>query len=153
MSGVDRIERRAAPRPHWADLLRYELPLLACMALITALSSRPSLPGPGERGSLLRDLFNYGSHMAIYGVLALLAWRVLAFRAARLPGWLAAHPRLSATLFALLYGIGDEIHQSFVPGRTASGWDALADLLGATLAMLAVGHGQDWWARRRDGSH
>jgi VanZ family protein len=150
MSRVQEIERPTARRAPWADLLRYELPLLACMAFITALSSRPSLPGPGERGSLLRDIFNYGSHMFIYGALAGLAWRVLVHRAGNLPGWLAARPRLSAILFALLYGIGDEIHQSFVPGRTASPWDALADLLGATLAMLAIGYGQGWLARRRD---
>ncbi len=151
MSRLQGIEQRVSLPIQWADLWRYELPLLACMALITALSSRPSLPGPGERGSLLRDVFNYGSHAFIYGVLAILAWRVLVFRAPRLPAWLRAHPRLSATLFALLFGISDEIHQSFVPGRTASPWDILADVLGAAIAMLAIGYGVRWLDRTRQG--
>ncbi len=149
MSRVQEIEPGAAPRPRWMDLVLYELPLLACMALIIVLSSRPSLPGPGERGSLVRDIFNYGSHAFIYGVLAILAWRVVAFRAALLPAWIARRPRLSAIFFALLFGISDEFHQSFVPGRTASPWDALVDLLGAALAMLALGYGPPLLTRRR----
>ncbi|BFH76533.1 VanZ family protein [Thermus thermophilus] len=36
-----------------------------------------------------------------------------------------------AFLFASLYGVVDEWHQSFVPGREAFGLDLLADFLGA----------------------
>jgi VanZ family protein len=149
MTDADRLALGSASRARWASFLRYELPLLACMALITGLSSRPSLPGPGERGSLVRDIFNYGSHVFIYGVLAVLAWRVLVYRAASLPAWLVARPRVTAALFAILYGIGDELHQSFVPGRTASVWDVLADAVGAALAMLLIGYWQRRIARQR----
>lgn len=34
-------------------------------------------------------------------------------------------------LFCLLYGISDEFHQSFVPGRYVSGMDVVADTVGA----------------------
>ena len=49
--------------------------------------------------------------------------------------------------FALVvaYGIGDEIHQAFVPGRTADPWDALADAVGAAIGATAAW----WWIRRR----
>jgi VanZ family protein len=70
-------------------------------------------------------------HAVEYAVLALLL-----FRATRSP-WIA----FAATA---LYGITDELHQSFVPGRNASAYDALADALGATVACAA-----GTWARRR----
>ena len=41
-------------------------------------------------------------------------------------------------LFCLLYGISDEYHQSFIPGRHVSAWDVAADLAGALAAVA-------WW--------
>ena len=145
MSRVQEIQRRSAAESRWATFVQYELPWLACMALITGLSSQPALPGPGERGSLIRDIFNYSGHMFMFGLLAGLTWRVLMQRAASLPAWLVARPRLSAGLFAVLYGVFDEFYQSFIPGRTASVWDVVADGLGALLVLLAIGY----WQRSR----
>lgn len=147
MSGIRVREPGAATRVRWTSLLWYEAPLLACMVVITTLSTRPVLPGPGDMGSLLRDLFNYGNHVFFYATLATLAWRVLVYRARSLPSWLIAHPRVTAPLFATLYGIGDELLQAFVPGRTTSAVDALANGLGAVLAMLVIGLWQRWTAR------
>lgn len=45
-------------------------------------------------------------------------------------------------LFCLLYGISDEYHQSFIPGRFVSGWDVVADCLGGLLAVYL-------WYRRK----
>ncbi len=39
-----------------------------------------------------------------------------------------------AVIFCIVYGIGDEYHQSFIPGRFASFWDVMADGLGGLLA-------------------
>lgn len=39
-------------------------------------------------------------------------------------------------LLGTLYGLSDEWHQSFVPGRHASLWDALCDALGVFSAAL-----------------
>jgi len=36
-----------------------------------------------------------------------------------------------------LYGLSDEIHQSFVPLRSADGFDVLADFLGGVMGVLA----------------
>ncbi|MCM8796361.1 MAG: VanZ family protein [Candidatus Omnitrophica bacterium] len=46
-------------------------------------------------------------------------------------------------LFGFLYGISDEWHQSFVPGRTVSVFDVLVDTLGS----LAAGSGFYTWLR------
>lgn len=35
--------------------------------------------------------------------------------------------------FCLLYGISDEFHQSFIPHRSVSGWDVVADVTGAAV--------------------
>ena len=40
-------------------------------------------------------------------------------------------------LFCITWGIGDEFHQSFIPGRSVSYWDVVADGVGA---LLVVGY-------------
>ncbi|MFL6280809.1 MAG: VanZ family protein [Vicinamibacterales bacterium] len=45
---------------------------------------------------------------------------------------------LLAVVLATLYGVTDEFHQLFVPGRTADRYDVLADGIGASLGV-AVG--------------
>ncbi|WP_281887896.1 VanZ family protein [Paenibacillus sp. YYML68] len=39
-------------------------------------------------------------------------------------------------LLCLLYGVSDELHQAFVPGRTPDVYDLRNDTIGAVLAML-----------------
>lgn len=48
-------------------------------------------------------------------------------------------------LIGILYGLSDEIHQSFVPNRTCTISDFLADSFGVSLALLAT----SWWIKRR----
>ncbi len=38
-------------------------------------------------------------------------------------------------LLAISYGIADEVHQSYVPGRFLDKYDMLADAIGAVLAV------------------
>jgi len=40
--------------------------------------------------------------------------------------------------FSSLYGVSDEWHQAFVPGRSSDVWDWLADTVGAGLAVLVL---------------
>ncbi|UUZ95877.1 VanZ family protein [Paenibacillus sp. P25] len=47
--------------------------------------------------------------------------------------------KLVPVILCILYGVTDEYHQSFVPGRTPDLLDLWNDAIGATLAMLLVG--------------
>lgn len=121
--------------------LCYWGPLLLWMGVIFFLSSRPALPGPGGKGSLARDVFNYAAHAFSFGLLTVLAWRFLRYKRGQGVTRFAKHPGLSPLIFALLYALGDEFHQCFVPGRTCSLTDILADLLGIIIALLlAMGY-------------
>ena len=81
-------------------------------------------------------------HFAAYGVMAILFYR--AYRT--LP--LGANPRaliLLSIVSASLYGISDEIHQSFVPFRDAEFLDVAADVLGSACGALVC----RWWYRNK----
>ncbi len=114
------------------------LPVLAMMAVIFFLSSQPGdsfqLPDVPDIDKLL--------HSLVYGTLAATAlFAVPAGFARRRPGMAA----VLVVLFCLVYGISDEFHQSFVPGRTPSVWDLAADVLGASLVSAA------WYLLGRQG--
>ena len=53
---------------------------------------------------------------------------------------------ITTVLFCLLFGIGDEFHQSFIPGRFVSGWDVVADGIGG---LLVAG----FWYKRSAASY
>lgn len=113
--------------PRW---LRDWLPLLFWMALIFALSSRSTLV---EIGSVTGEkLFYKSAHMLAYAVLLWLWWRAIS------PHREASWPHLGAALaLTVLYGISDEIHQLYVPGRHGQLADVLFDTSGG-LAMVLV---------------
>jgi len=72
----------------------------------------------------------------------------LAFLYALPPPWRHRHPWLTMgtmVLFCLSYGVFDEWHQSFVPGRIASGADVAADVGGGFLVVI----GNLGWRRWR----
>ena len=77
------------------------------------------------------------SHPIEYGVGAVLFCRALA---GGRPGPLRLSTALTATLLATAYGVTDEYHQSFVPGRTSDFADVVKDLAGATAGSLIYRH-------------
>jgi VanZ family protein len=98
------------------------------MAAIFVASSQARVRAPGP---------DWGLHAAAYCVLGLLLARAL---------WPAGPRGLGlglVTALCLAYGLGDEWHQSFVPGRTAEGGDVVADTLGGGLGALLYA----WWRR------
>jgi VanZ family protein len=118
--------------------VRYWLPLLAWVALIFLLSAQPELPQPP--GPWLENVRDKVAHAVSYGVLAWLLWRVL-----RLFYPPTASLGLICVTLVVSYGASDELHQAFVPGRTASFADLAADAFGAVLATLVL----VWAGRRR----
>jgi VanZ family protein len=77
-------------------------------------------------------------HVTAYTILALAYYNVVS-AGGRRAGWIVA---IGAWMATVAYGISDEWHQSFVPGRTADVADALADAAGG-----AVGIGLALWMR------
>lgn len=107
-------------------LIRFT-PALLWMAVIFALSSQSSLPPPPGISSVIASVLG---HLLVYFTLACL----LAFALA--PDWRLTRSRMVAVvLICVLYGISDEIHQSFVEGRTASLFDVGVDAVGAAAGV------------------
>lgn len=73
-------------------------------------------------------------HPFEFGVLAVLAFRLLAFysRISR------RFVLLGSLIFAIAYGFSDEFHQSFVSGRESSLLDVGLDSLGAMIGLVTV---------------
>jgi VanZ family protein len=104
------------------------------MACIFALSSQSDLPT--APAGLSQEVFLKLSHVMGYAVLARLIEHALA---------LPRRGRLLALLLTTLYGLSDEFHQSFTPGRMADPGDLLADVLGAIAALWLVR--PDYWRK------
>lgn len=93
-------------------------PLLIA-ALVIVASSRSRVAAPG-----ISNIDKVG-HFLVYGLLATLVCRMR-------PGWRGA---LIGLVAASLFGVTDEWHQSYVPGRSSDPMDWVADTLGAALAV------------------
>jgi VanZ family protein len=97
------------------------------------MSATPDPPGGGLFSRIPAG--DKLAHLLLYSVLGVaLAWGSRRQLGARALPW--QHAALIAA--GALYGLSDEWHQSFVPGRDASAADWLADLCGVTLGYLAA---------------
>jgi VanZ family protein len=98
--------------------------------IIFLLSSIPGKSMPDVPGLQYDKVL----HALVYSVLGGLFFLALRHASSLTTGRVVA----AAALFALAYGLSDEFHQLFVPGRSADLYDALADgiggLLGASIA-------------------
>jgi len=106
-------------------------PVAVYMAAIFYTSSLSVIPGPV--GYWFSDTL---LHMACYGGLALFTLRALAGGK-----WTGVHVgvAIAAWLIAVLYGVTDEWHQMYVPGRTSELRDLVNDAIGALAAVGAAG--------------
>jgi len=111
-----------------AKAARLWAPVIAWMALLFYLSSRSDI-GPAAR---VPDWITHGT---AYLVLGLLLGRAVTGGAARR---LSTAGAFAVVGLCTLYGISDEVHQSFVPGRDASAGDVAKDFAGATVAAFIV---------------
>jgi len=110
------------------------------MALLFFLSSLSSVPAPP---GFFTDKHE---HFFFYGILAALTLRALARGE-----WkgVAAATVIGAVIISSAYGVSDEFHQRFVPGRSYELLDMAADATGSAAAAAML------WAwsiiRRRSG--
>ncbi len=80
----------------------------------------------------LHALVRKAAHLTEYGVLGLLWYR--AFRAGW--GWSARRASWPALVLSVGWAVLDEVHQSFLPSRTASIADVGLDAAGAALGLI-----------------
>lgn len=116
----------AGPSSAAAAVLRWG-PALAWAAAIFVLSSFSHLPSPPGNDKT--------HHLVAYAILgAALVWG-FTDRAPRRTTWGIA---LAAVLLASVYGVSDEFHQGFVPGREVSVLDWVADTAGGAVAAAGL---------------
>jgi len=116
-------------------LVLRKLPAPLIVVGIWVLSSQSILPRP-------KGIFGFDKvqHFTAYFVLAVTTG--LWFSS---PSWRKWPVRilLITILMSSIYGVIDEIHQFYVPGRDCNVWDWIADTLGAVLGALAL-----WFTHR-----
>lgn len=107
------------------------VPMLLVMGTIFFVSHQPgsSLHLPPFPG------MDKMCHLAIYGLLALTVVWWLGVGTGQGEGAHLAPVALKTVLFCLVYGLTDEFHQSFIPGRSVSALDLLADTGGAIVVV------------------
>lgn len=114
--------------PRW---FRDFAPLLVWMGLIFFLSHQPRLVDFEQ--PLFGTVFFKSAHVTVYAILAWLWWRALT------PHRAVAWPILGlAFSLTVLYGISDEVHQLYIPGRNGRLYDILFDASGALAMILLI---------------
>lgn len=105
--------------------VRYWLPVLLWLGIIFYMSSITFVPGkPGLRLSdkLLHTIEFFVLSFLLFRAFYNSRWRKAAY-------WFAI-------LLTILYGISDELHQTFTPGRVFDMYDMLFNSLGACLITV-----------------
>lgn len=100
------------------------------MAMLFVLSSMSRIPSPPG------DLSYYDVHLLAYAGLSVLTVRALARRQWQHVTWRVV---LGAIAISTAYGVSDEYHQRFVPGRTFELLDMAADAIGSVIGASAAG--------------
>ena len=114
---------------HFSRILRAArwLPAILWMSFLFYLSHQVA---PLER--VAADVDPFLAHVAVYSILAFLLHVALAGYNSAAPRWVLASIAFALTV---LYGVSDEIHQAYVPGRIASELDLAADAVGAVIGV------------------
>lgn len=120
-------------KPGIATLIPRSLALaapFAWAAVIFVLSHSPRGPDLPESIPHLDKLLHAGAYAILAGLTALALFRTTSWSLRRI-AW-------TALILSSLYGVTDELHQAFIPGRTADPADWLADTLGAATILLVT---------------
>ncbi len=123
----------------WGWRLIFSSSLVGWMGLIFHLSASPPAELPRQ---LLEEVAWLGrfrdivGHLTLYAVLGpLLLSTIWSWRAST--SYLLSNA-LVAVCLGVAYGVLDEYHQSFVPGRSASALDVLVDSVGVVASVACL---------------
>jgi VanZ family protein len=109
---------------------RYHLPVIVFAIGIFILSSIPKL-NPPDLGFKIQDKFYHFLFYAVFGHLVARSFFFLEFSQR-----FHRHYLVFAIVFSVVYGLSDEMHQYYVPGRFCSLGDFVADGLGAVTGVF-----------------
>lgn len=112
------------------NFLKYQFPAFLWMGVIFALSSIPGNYIPEQPF----DLFDKLVHATLFGILTYLIYRGFQYQDRSF--FLKNFSIGIAFFICVLYGMLDEMHQRFVPGRTPDVTDALADIIGGGFTSI-----------------
>lgn len=110
--------------------LWYWGPVIIWMVIIFIGSSHQNVVVSETHDNLIKNI----AHIGEYAVLGFLIFRALSNKEKN-SLW-SKYIWLWALIVAILYGVSDEIHQIFVPTRTASIKDIFMDGVGASIGEL-----------------
>jgi VanZ family protein len=102
------------------------LPVILLTAAISLASSQSQITPPDEIHFLDKILHFFA--FFIYGIFARFYFEVFKFE--------DKSKIIAAISISILFGIFDELHQSFVPGRDASIYDLIADIAGVLVSYI-----------------
>jgi VanZ family protein len=108
------------------------LPLIIYWIILFVLTSLPT------GMAITTDISDKINHFGAYGLLSVLLYLNLYFQD-RIKLF-NRYPATFTLLIASIYGMLDEIHQMYVPGRSAEFLDWLADFSGSLMAVLITGY-------------
>ncbi len=111
-----------------SSFIKYQFPAIVWCGVIFFLSSLQGNEVPG-----LKYNTDKLAHAVVYFILGAAFHRALKFQ--KNPS-LVSFSLLLTVLGTFLYGMSDEFHQSFVPGRMAGWNDVLADVAGGILYVV-----------------
>lgn len=118
--------------------LCYGMPVIVYGGLIFALSSFSELPEAIPSFSEWDGLLHFVEY---YG----LGWLLMRWLLSKRGRFWRERSRLVAVLGGVLYGLTDEWHQSFVPGREATLVDVFFDGLGVAAAAFSYRSMRRWF--------
>jgi len=105
--------------------LKFFIPAFAWAAIIFSVSAIPDLPTTTFGFKMIDKIAHFGE----FFILGIFIAHALSKQSLR-----TINVFLISACISALYGISDEFHQFFVPGRQMDGLDMLADIIGGVSA-------------------
>ncbi len=112
-------------------IVKFWLPVVIWAVVIFLFSARPT---PRATRIFWQDfILKKSAHVFEYAV-----FTTLLYRALKEGGIEKKEAGISSIILAVLYGVSDEIHQFFTPGREPRVRDVVFDTIGAILAIYGI---------------
>ncbi len=112
-------------------LLKFWSPVFVWAAIIFSFSAKPTNPVSEIywKDFVVKKL----AHVVVYAILA-----IFLYRAFKKEGVSPKKSGYYSIIVAVLYGLTDEFHQSYTPGRDPKLRDVIFDTIGATFAIYGI---------------